>query len=207
MDYKKYNKLIDELIDEARQVSRDKGQDYTVGSQDALANFKTVAERNGLDPMKVLGIYMMKHQDAIANYIRTGGQSESEPIKMRIIDNINYLCLLWGLVKEEEEKRTTITKKYYENKISEKQGKETTKRHKGRTINFIPDAGVGGYKIYHDGGVGEGYTVVSESDGEYSIRYRGEEHGEAECLGDDGTGRAECGCGENPSRSFQKESQ
>lgn len=191
MDYKKYNELTDKLIEEARQVSRDKGQDYTVGSQDALANFKAVAERNGLDPMKVLGIYMMKHQDAIANYIRTGGQSESEPIKMRIIDNINYLCLLWGLIEENRLDRERLTKKYYENKISEKQRKETTKRSSGKTLNIVSDAGGRRYKIYHDGGVGSGYTAISKSNGDYTVQYGVQESGEAERVEDDGASRGE----------------
>jgi len=34
---------------------------------------------------------------AITNYVRTKGQSESEPISERIKDLINYLVLLQGL--------------------------------------------------------------------------------------------------------------
>jgi hypothetical protein len=102
MDIDKFEKVRKELIEDAFEISDEKGEDYRVGDRDALKNFKTVAERTGLRPTQVLGIYMMKHQDAISNYIKSGGQSESEPIKERIIDNINYLCLLWGLIKEKE---------------------------------------------------------------------------------------------------------
>lgn len=102
MTYQDFDELSEELIEEAIEVSQSKRKDYTVGSEDALKNFKSVAERTGISPMQVLGIYMMKHQDAIANYIKSQGQSESEPIKYRIIDNINYLLLLWGLINDEE---------------------------------------------------------------------------------------------------------
>lgn len=127
MDRREYNLQVEYLLDEALQVSRDKGEDYTVGSKDVLKNFKSVAERTGLDPKQVLGIYMMKHQDAIANYIKSNGQSESEPIKYRIIDNINYLLLLWGLIQDEAPQE----EKSYEDKFSQSEGSKITGQNVG----------------------------------------------------------------------------
>lgn len=100
MTFKDYYKLRDDLIEDAFEVSNKKGADYTVGSKDALQNFKITAERTGLNPLQVLGIYMMKHQDAVSSFIKNGGKVESEPIKERVIDNINYLCLLYALIKD-----------------------------------------------------------------------------------------------------------
>lgn len=103
MQVEEYHKLREKLIEDAFEVSNKKGQDYTRKSEDALKNFKSVAERTGMTPKQVLGVYMMKHLDAISSYIEHDGQLESEPIKERIVDAINYLCLLWGLIQENEE--------------------------------------------------------------------------------------------------------
>lgn len=102
MKIKDYRHLRDELIKDAFDVSNVKGADYTQKSDDILKNFKSVAKDMGLTPYQTLGVYMKKHQDAISSFIKHDGQLESEPIKGRIIDNINYLCLLWGLICEEE---------------------------------------------------------------------------------------------------------
>lgn len=101
MTEEQFVKVRNKLLEDAFEISKAKGEDYRVGDSDVHKNFKAVAERTGMTPMQVLGIYMMKHQDAIANYIKTGGQSESEPIRERIIDNINYLLLLWGLIRDQ----------------------------------------------------------------------------------------------------------
>lgn len=111
MDRSLYHEVREELINKALEVSDRKGRDYTIGSSDAHENFKSVAERTGLTPIQVLGIYLMKHQDAISNYIKVGGQFESEPIQERIIDNINYLMLLWGLILDEQTKGSEDEKK------------------------------------------------------------------------------------------------
>lgn len=102
MKVEKYHEVREKLIEDAFEVSNKKGQDYTQKSDDALKNFKSVAERTGMTSKQVLGVYMMKHLDAISSFIEHDGQLESEPIKERIIDAINYLCLLWGLIQEDE---------------------------------------------------------------------------------------------------------
>jgi hypothetical protein len=103
MKVKDYRHLREELIKHAFEVSNVKGADYTQKSDDALKNFKGAGRDLGLSPYQILGVYMKKHQDAINSFIKNEGQLESEPIKERIIDNINYLCLLWGLICEEQE--------------------------------------------------------------------------------------------------------
>lgn len=78
-----------------------KGADYAGpgdGSDKArLANFYRNAERLGLTPFQVLGVYANKHLDAIHSFIATG-VVQSEPIESRIVDSINYLLLLYKLV-------------------------------------------------------------------------------------------------------------
>ncbi len=105
MKHEEYREFRQDLIDEAFGVSDDKNEDYTVGSDDALENFKSVAERRDMHPMDVLMVYKQKHQDAIDNFVRTRGKSESEPIRQRIIDDINYSVLLLALYNDLKEKQ------------------------------------------------------------------------------------------------------
>jgi len=99
----RFYKLMAETFDSALKIAKSKGQDYTVGNPDALWNFKEAGRDIELSPEKALYIGMNKHYKAIVNYIKTGGQSESEPIDERIKDCINYLVLLRGLIVEKRE--------------------------------------------------------------------------------------------------------
>lgn len=100
MDKKDFEILRDKIFEDIKEISRKKGEDYTKGDADALKNFKE-GQIFGLSPKQVCGMFMKKHIDAIYNYIRTDGQSESEPIAERIKDAILYLCLLQGIITEE----------------------------------------------------------------------------------------------------------
>ncbi len=79
-----------------------KGHDYTQGG-DRLKNFDRNAERLGLPSRTVLAIYMLKHFDAIETYLKAG-EVKSEPIEGRIVDAINYLLLLYKMIKREQAK-------------------------------------------------------------------------------------------------------
>lgn len=79
-----------------------KGADYTQGSSDRLINFKRAAEEYNLTPMQAWGIFWSKHVSAIKNYIKTGGQSESEPIEERVGDAMTYLMLFCIMVAEQK---------------------------------------------------------------------------------------------------------
>jgi hypothetical protein len=94
--------LMDRMFNDARNIAKVKGNDYTKGSNDALANFKEGGKDIDIDPIKVCWIFMNKHYQAITNYVKTNGQSESEPISERIKDLINYLVLMQAIVVEKE---------------------------------------------------------------------------------------------------------
>lgn len=90
---------IDELLAECITTLHAKGADYTIGSTDKLANFNRGADFFGTRPAQVLGIYLWKHVTAVFNFIKSDGQVESEPIRGRIVDVINYMLLFWLMVK------------------------------------------------------------------------------------------------------------
>jgi hypothetical protein len=75
-----------------------KGHDYTQGGG-RLKNFFRNGSRLGLPAEKVLAVYMFKHLDAIETFLMRGAV-ESEPIEGRIFDAINYLLLLFKMVKQ-----------------------------------------------------------------------------------------------------------
>ena len=95
--------IANDLFNKCTELRKNKGTDYSQGNVDVLANFKKEAGNFGTDPKLILGVYMNKHFSAINNYIKSNGQSESEPINMRICDAINYLILLQGLIQDEKE--------------------------------------------------------------------------------------------------------
>lgn len=95
-----FNKLRDSVYKDIVAINETKGKDYS-GDEDALSNFKRAAERLGMTPLQVWGVYASKHWAAIESFIKNGAV-ESEPIEGRIDDAILYLFLLRGLLEEEK---------------------------------------------------------------------------------------------------------
>lgn len=108
MSNKEFHELMVNTFEKCQAIARSKGEDYTKGSKDALANFKEGGIDINIDPKKVAWIFMNKHYQAITNYVKTGGQSESEPIDERIKDMINYLVLMYALIVEERQFEETL---------------------------------------------------------------------------------------------------
>lgn len=81
---------------------REAGQkEYARKQNNAFANFERIAENLSLDKQEVLMVYMLKHVDGVCAYIK-GHKSQREDVRGRITDIIVYLCLLWGMVEEDE---------------------------------------------------------------------------------------------------------
>jgi len=94
---------VSELLEECRALRISKGVDYS-GASDVLDNFKRNAEPWGLTKYQVLSIYLSKHLDSVRNSIKANPsypQVESEPIRNRIADAVNYLLLLHCLLEED----------------------------------------------------------------------------------------------------------
>lgn len=87
------------LLEECDQITISKGLDYTKSLPDVLTNFKE-GEVFGLTSLQTVGLFTKKHIDSIYNYIKTNSQSESEPIRERIKDAINYLIFINAIIEE-----------------------------------------------------------------------------------------------------------
>ncbi len=91
-------------IEACDKILAAKGHDYTQGDAKSadpllrLKNFIRNGERLDLPPEKILAVYLFKHIDAIETFLRMGDVA-SEPIETRLYDGINYLLLLYKLVK------------------------------------------------------------------------------------------------------------
>ena len=57
--------------------------------------------QTGQNKEMVLWVYLMKHIDGIASYLR-GHRSEREEVQGRLTDAIVYLCILWGMIESGE---------------------------------------------------------------------------------------------------------
>ena len=87
-------------LQEREMEMREAGQkEYAHDDNDAFANFRRVAEATGLNMQEVLFVYLLKHIDGIAAYIK-GHRSQRESIQGRIVDARVYLALLSGMIYE-----------------------------------------------------------------------------------------------------------
>ena len=109
MNAEEFDKLTDAFLADLRGLQKTKGAEYCGSTDDRFGNFKRGADAIGLTPETVLWIYLSKHIDSLATYVKqlTDGSSLrdiesklSEPIEGRIKDAINYLLLLAGLTAE-----------------------------------------------------------------------------------------------------------
>lgn len=105
MNSKRYQEVSQSLLDEAKRIEDSKRPAYTVGNEDSLHNFKTVASRLGITPRQALMTYAQKHFDSIAAWAKDPNIPQAEEMIGRFADAINYLKLGYALLVEEEESK------------------------------------------------------------------------------------------------------
>ncbi len=105
-----FNKSREELFGICKSITDKKGRDYTKGNHDVLSHFSESAQSFGMTKYQNLGTFLKKHVDAIYNYIKSNGQSESEPIQSRIADAINFLTFFNAMVLEDNNPTPKIEK-------------------------------------------------------------------------------------------------
>ena len=79
-------------------------KEYARKSNNAFANFERISENLDIKREEVLLTYMLKHVDGVCAYVK-GHKSQREDVRGRITDIIVYLCLLWGMVEQNENSR------------------------------------------------------------------------------------------------------
>lgn len=101
MNHQTFEDIIDQTFVTMHSLTASKGIEYA-NSDDQLANFKRLSGELGLSPEAVNLVFLTKHIDSIKNFVRSGGESESEPIFGRIDDAILYLILLKSIITEKQ---------------------------------------------------------------------------------------------------------
>ena len=100
MKKEEFNELFLDIMMEVKKT-RDEGQkEYAHTEENVFANFERVANSLDISREQALMVYLMKHIDGINAWIK-GHHSQREDVTGRIKDAIVYLCLLWGMAKEQ----------------------------------------------------------------------------------------------------------
>ena len=103
MNYGQMTNLMENIWKQVQQTREDGQKEYAHEQDNVLANFNRVGNLLNVKPGNVLLVYLMKHIDGITAYL-AGHKSQREDVRGRIKDAIVYLCLLWAMVEEENEK-------------------------------------------------------------------------------------------------------
>ena len=115
MNIDTFNKEHDILITKSMDIMRSKNKDYSV-NDDPLAGFNKIAKDLGITSFQVWAVFASKHWQALTNFA-SKGTIESEPIEGRIIDMINYSCLLHLLIIDDKSWITTQSEEFIKDKL------------------------------------------------------------------------------------------
>ena len=102
MDNETFFMIAEKFFDNCLDISKKKGEEFTVGSGKKFTNFESIAARLDWTREKVLMVYLEKHIDSIRHFILHGTEASDEKIDGRILDAVNYLVLLYGMLYETE---------------------------------------------------------------------------------------------------------
>ena len=109
MKHKEMLDLMDRIFDEVTNTHTNGQKEYAMNEDNVFANFQRIAIQTNQDQKMVLWIYLMKHIDGIASYIK-GHKSQREDVRGRLTDAIVYLCILWGMIDAEGIKHGCLDK-------------------------------------------------------------------------------------------------
>ena len=100
MKHEEMLEQIDYIFGEVKRIHIAGQKEYAMNEDNVFANFERISEQTGFDRKMVLWIYLMKHIDGIASFLK-GHRSQREDVQGRLTDAIVYLCILWGMIEGE----------------------------------------------------------------------------------------------------------
>ena len=101
MKHEEMLEQIDYIFGEVKRIHTAGQKEYAMNEDNVFANFERISEQTGFDRKMVLWIYLMKHIDGIASFLK-GHRSQREDVQGRLTDAIVYLCILWGMIEEKK---------------------------------------------------------------------------------------------------------
>jgi hypothetical protein len=108
MENSEFLNLREQMTKDRFTMCDRKAVGYTEGNDDRHWNFKQIGEEVGEPPMKVLGVYLLKHIHSLNHYLATGEES-GEGVAQTIMDIMNYLDLLFAMIQEQSSKYDLTT--------------------------------------------------------------------------------------------------
>lgn len=100
MTTERFNQLVDELLAKTKAVLKVKQDEYNL-DQDRLAFFKSGSDLTKLSPERTLYMFMYKHIKSLADMVSSEKAYSKELWEAKILDNINYLALLYALLEDD----------------------------------------------------------------------------------------------------------
>ena len=110
--------LINAIFEQVETIHTEGQKEYAMDEDNVFANFDRIANQINMDREIVLWVYLMKHIDGIASYLK-GHRSQREEVQGRLTDAIVYLCILWGMIESQDMKYPGKSK-YYVNRQEKK---------------------------------------------------------------------------------------
>ncbi|HPM74095.1 MAG TPA: hypothetical protein PLA71_00040 [Saccharofermentans sp.] len=137
MKRQEFYEITKELIEnKVLKVLEEKGREYQSAEgkeENVFANFERTGKSQEIPSEKVITVFLDKHLSSIFTFVKDMSKigvleaqnKSTEPIGMRIVDAINYLLLLHGLICEKSDiaKIVSVCKEEFE-----KEEKENLKR-------------------------------------------------------------------------------
>ena len=109
----KRNVFIEEILEPLQrrelEINLSKGREYAAGDDDALQNFKLIAQMRGVTPLSVCATYMAKHFLSIMDYSNRGMVLSDESIEGRIADLRLYAALFLALAEEKKDELSKLS--------------------------------------------------------------------------------------------------
>lgn len=100
MKLDEFNSLVDELLERCKKTLKVKQDEYNL-DVDRLAFFKSGKDLTGLSPERTLYMFMYKHIKSLADMVKSEKAYPEELWQEKMLDNINYICLLYALLKDD----------------------------------------------------------------------------------------------------------
>tara|TARA_R110002167_G_scaffold232838_1_gene438042 strand:- start:64 stop:450 length:387 start_codon:yes stop_codon:yes gene_type:complete len=120
MKHKEMLGMINSIFTKVKLMHTEGQKEYAMTEDNVFANFERIANQTGFDREMVLWVYLMKHIDGIASYLK-GHKSQREDVTGRLTDAIVYLCILWGMIEEED----------YKEKLDKEQANDMANQNRG----------------------------------------------------------------------------
>lgn len=107
MTQSEFREVLNDTFEQSSKVLDSKRAEYTPDA-DRLANFKTAAALENVQPITALGGMLAKHTVSVHDYIAREEKGEEFTLKQwdeKIIDVVNYMILLRACIIERESEK------------------------------------------------------------------------------------------------------